>query len=639
MHLVCLLLAIVIAASPLLAAPVDLLFDEQDSVMTATESKRELGQAPSIVTVITEKQIHDMGAQNLLEVLEAVPGFMVAYPSDIASGHTLSVRGLKSSEAEKTLLLINGHRVNNPYSGSWTFLFDEIPLDEVRRIEVIRGPGSALYGSNAMVAVIHIITRTADTFRASTLDFSAGNHRYSEGHVSSGATSNGTSMMFSLNASSTNGDRQYIAKDAAGRAGFSNFWRRQQTGFLSITHGNWSLFAMHAGKRRGSLLDATNQIDHASNISVRQSFATLEWQQPHDNWDLLLRSEGDLFSLMPLWQFYGGGMLGQPQVRNLTLTQNVRLRYRGWQNHEWTLHGSYDHIRQFDVRTIINGTDLTNIANHNRNTTRQIWSLAIQDEWQPSDALGITAGLRLERYSDVGGHVSPRLAAVWHASDNLDIKAMYGHAFRAPNFIELYSAHNVALLGNPNVKPEIVDTYEIGTSWRQGIWQINGNVFESRFSNLITRIPPSPQTINVGKETLRGFEIEWRIDASKDLYGSVAYTWQRGTSSLSGSLPDVPHHMARLSGDAPLPLDAHLHADLHWIGSMARASGDPRPPLPATWQLDTAIRVGSPANGPSASLIARNLFNQTIYSPMANPGMSDIPYHGREWLLNLSWAF
>jgi len=639
MRLFLLLLACTLVSAPVRAEPIDLLFDEQDSVMTATESQRELGQAPSVVTVITEKQIRDMGAQNLLEVLESVPGFMVSYPSDIASGHTLSIRGLKSSEAEKTLLMINGHRVNNPYSGSWTFLFDELPLDEVRRIEIIRGPGSALYGSNAMLAVIHVITRTADTFRASTVDVSAGSHRFVEGHASSGGESNGTNLMFSLNASSNDGDRQWIPRDAAGRSGVSNFWRKQQSGFLSITHGNWSLFAMHANKRRGTILDASNQIDTRSDVSIRQSFATLEWNKPHDDWDLMLRTEGDLFSLMPLWQFYGGGMLAQPQLRNLTLTQNVRLRYRGWRDHEWTLHGSFDHIRQFDVRTIINGADLTAMANHNRDVTRRVWSLAIQDEWLPLGALAITAGARLEHYSDVGGHVSPRLAAVWHAADNLDIKAMYGHAFRAPNFIELYSANNTAILGNPNVKPEIVDTYELGANWRQGIWQISANLYESRFRNLITRIPPDPKTINVGKETLRGLEFEWRIDASKELYGSIAYTWQRGSSSLSGAIPDVPNHMARLSGDAPLPLDAHLHADLHWIGSMRRAAGDPRPPLPATWQLDTVIRIGSPANGPSASLVARNLFNQTIYSPMANPHMSDIPFHGREWLLNLSWTF
>jgi len=77
--------------------PVDLLFDEQDIVMTATESQRALGQAPAIVTVITEKQIIDMGARTLIEALESVPVLNVSYPTDLATGHPLTVRGLKSS--------------------------------------------------------------------------------------------------------------------------------------------------------------------------------------------------------------------------------------------------------------------------------------------------------------------------------------------------------------------------------------------------------------------------------------------------------------------------------------------------------------------------------------------------------------
>ena len=79
--------------------PVDMLFDEQDTVMTATESQRALGQAPSIVTVITEKQIRDMGARTLIEALESVPGLEVSFPAGLANGHTLTVRGLKSGEA------------------------------------------------------------------------------------------------------------------------------------------------------------------------------------------------------------------------------------------------------------------------------------------------------------------------------------------------------------------------------------------------------------------------------------------------------------------------------------------------------------------------------------------------------------
>jgi len=617
-----------------------MLFDEQDTVMTATESQRALGQAPSVVTVITEKQIRDMGAHTLIEALESVPGLNVSFPTDLAGGHTLTVRGLKSTEAENTLLLINGHRVNNPYSGSWTFLFDEFPLDAVRRIEVIRGPGSALYGSNAMAAVIHIITRGADDFRGSKAGAFTGNHGAVGGHITTGGIGENASIMLNLNAASTDGDKQSILKDAAGKSGKGNFWRRQQQGFISASAGKWSLFAMHANKQRGSVLDATNLIDHASNISIRQSFAALTWAQEGDTWDISLRTDADLFDLDPQWQLLGGAQLVRSPVKNLTLSESGLMRFRGWQDHEWTLNVNYDHIRQFDVRNVVNGADLTASLNHNRNTTRQVWALVIQDEWSPLASLTATAGVRVEHYSDVGSHTSPRLALVWRATDMLDFKAMYGHAFRAPNFIELYSANNPSILGNSNVRPESVNTYELGASLHSGIWRLDSNVYYSRYKNLITRIAPSPLTVNIGRETLKGVEIELRVDMQKDLYGTLSYTWQTGSSSLTNArLPNVPMQVVRLSGDVPLPLNTHLHADAHWIGPQKRVVGDPRPALPSTWQADLAIRTGRSSSGPSISFVMNNIFNHKIYSPVAMSTMSDIPIHDREWLLNIDWAF
>lgn len=636
------LICCLLAAAPLQAAEsaVNMLFDEQDTIMSATESKRELGQAPAVVTVITEKQIRDMGARTLIEVLESVPGMEISYPTDMATGHTLTVRGLKTTEAEKTLLLINGHRVNNPYSGSWTFLFDEFPMDDVRRIEIIRGPGSALYGSNAMAAVIHIITRNADDFTGSDMAATAGNRGYIGEHLTTGVKSDNGNLMVSLNGAKTNGDRQFIARDAAGRSGFGNFWRRQQQGFLSASTGDWSLFAMHISKKRGTVLDGTNQIDTMSNVKLRQSIATLTWQQQHDIWDLSLRSDVDLFSLDPLWQLFGGARLVQPSVKNLTLTESGQLRYRGWQDQEWTFDLSLEHIRQYDVRNIVNGQDLTATQNHNRNTTRNTIALAIQDEWMPLDTLTATAGVRLEHYSDVDNHASPRLALVWNATDTLNLKLMYGHAFRAPNFIELYSANNPAILGNPLVDPETVDTYEIGAALQHESWHLDGNLYYSHYKNLITRLAGNPQTVNIGSETLKGFETELRVDARKGLYGSLSYTWQTGRSSLSsGNLPNVPTQIIKLSGDAPLPMDAHIHADLHWISAQQRAAGDTRPPLPATWLADLAIRAGNPSDGLSMSFVVNNIFNHTVYSPVANPTQSDIPFHDRDWFLNLAWAF
>lgn len=625
----------------------EMLFDEQDTVISATESRRALDQAPSIVTVITEKQIRDMGAHTLIKVLESVPGFHVSYPSDVANGYTLSVRGLKSGESENTLLMINGHRVNNPYSGSWTFLFDEFPLADVRRIEIIRGPGSALYGSNAVVAVISIITREAGDFLDDEVSVSAGNKSTQRGHISVGTHGLDNHFMLSLDEASTDGARDTVNGDSAGGSGQANFWRRQRSGYLSVTGGDWNLFAMHLTKRRGSLLDATNRIDTSTDIAIRQSFAGLSWKQDGDDWDVEWRNDADWFDLDPRWQTFGGPTYQRAPVKNLTLSGQGLLRWRGWRNHEWTTSLSYEHIRQYDVRNMINGVDVTASLNHNRNAARRVPSMVLQDEWRPAEQLALTAGMRLERYSDVGNSASPRLAAIWHASPRLDIKVMAARAFRAPNFIELYSANNPSVIGNSQVKPEVMDTLETGVSWHDDIWRLDGNAFYSRFHQRITRVAPSPVTVNVGRTDLKGVEIGLRADVQKDLYGSISYTYQQGESRNGGvksHLADAPEHLLSASGDMPLPIaflnyPLHLHGDVHWIGPQRRAAGDVRDPVASATLVDFAVRMADKLNGLNASLVVENVFNQRAFSPVDHPLMSDLRIFERDWMLQLSYEF
>ena len=618
--------------------PVDVLFDEQDKVVLATDSLRELNVAPSVVTVISEKQIHDMGAVSLIDVLESVPGFLVSYPSDIASGYTLTVRGLKSSEAEKVMLLINGHRVNNPFSGSWTFAFDEFPLEDVRRIEIIRGPGSALYGSGAMAAVINIITRDAESFHRNGVSTALGNEGIHRAHLTVGNRDD-LRFFLSLDASESQGDHVLIAQDASGRAGYSNFWRRQGEAFLSMTSGQWSWFVMHMNKQRGSILDASNFIDRGSHLKIEQTFGSLIWHKDYADWNLRWRLDADLFHLDPRWFLFGRDVI-QAKVKNLTVDSLFELKYAGLSNHELTAGLGFRDIRQFSVQTLINGVDVSRTSNHNRNASRSEPYAFVQDEWRVLPSLLLTAGVRMEQYSDVGSQLSPRFALVWAMNDHMDIKAMYGHAFRAPNFIELYSQNNPAILGNPSVRPERVDTFELVLGWHHDGWQVEWNGYYSRYRNLIARMPPDPHTYNIGRSTYRGVELSLRYDLEKDLYGSVVYIYQTGKDDNSGSsISGVPHHILTVSLDMPFLFKSHLHWDAHWIGRQSRPLADPRPVIPATWYLDAAWRLGSPAKGVSLLASVHNLLNRRVLSPMASPKVSDIPFQSRQWMISGKYEF
>jgi iron complex outermembrane receptor protein len=138
-----------------------LFFEEEALVTLATLHPHKVREAPAIISVITAEQIKNMGARNLADVLITIPGIGIL-TSTAWSRAEIEVRGVETRQSDKVLVLVDGHRLNDPFFGGATTITDDFPLENVKQIEIIRGPGSALYGANAFVAVINIITKKAE---------------------------------------------------------------------------------------------------------------------------------------------------------------------------------------------------------------------------------------------------------------------------------------------------------------------------------------------------------------------------------------------------------------------------------------------------------------------------------------------
>jgi len=129
-------------------------------VITASRIPENIKKTASSVTVITDRQIRQMGARNLIDVLETVPGWSNYYSFN---GFNLAnARGIASLSTSAILVMINSHPLNENWSGGALYTYDTMPLDNIKRIEFVRGPGSALYGANAFAGVINIITKEAE---------------------------------------------------------------------------------------------------------------------------------------------------------------------------------------------------------------------------------------------------------------------------------------------------------------------------------------------------------------------------------------------------------------------------------------------------------------------------------------------
>ena len=161
-------LAVIIILVPIPAMALEefseeLLFEEIPVVFIATQSPRRVGEAPAIVTVVTGQELEEMGIRNLGEYFHRIPGFGTSY--NYMGQIELEVRGVKTFNSEKIKIMLDGHSLNEPQTGAvtWAFSqFDLIPIEYIKSIEIIRGPGSALYGTGAFLGVVNIITKDAE---------------------------------------------------------------------------------------------------------------------------------------------------------------------------------------------------------------------------------------------------------------------------------------------------------------------------------------------------------------------------------------------------------------------------------------------------------------------------------------------
>jgi len=660
-----------LAESKTVSEDLSFLFEEEDLFISATQSARTLDKAPAIATVITAKQLRDMGARNLLDALKTVPGFGVSYASEFSVEQSLEVRGIKTGESEKVLLLIDGHRVNVPASGSWTLTFDELPVSQVKRVEIIRGPGSSLYGANAFVAVINVIMQKPGELQGAALTVGAGSNKALRQNIHIGHKEGDFGLVGSYDHWDTDVNGQLIAGDALGLSGFTNFWRNNHTGHFIIGYDRLSFTGFIVQKHRGTPLSITNQIDTQSDISFRQIFGEVAYSDRFGTADSELKFGVDHTVADPTWMLntivpnvpgsiiplpsppFPPGTFGtlvqttNPRLENLSISPRFKLAFDPWKGHFLTVGVEYDYMRQFDVVHVVNSIDVSASFNHNQDVTRQVWAVFAQNEWEISRDAIFTAGVRLDHYSDFGATVNPRVAFVWSPLKNVDVKLLYGRAFRAPSFVELYEINNPAAVGNPDLKPEIMNTLEAGLAWRLSpAFQINADLFYNRFTDRIIR--QFPQSANQGGAKIWGFEAELRADVRDALYGYLNYAYQLSEDDATGmALADVPKHRVKTGVNAGFFDDKVIaHADIRWTGERQRAPGDTRSATPSNTVVDLAAHTQRLLKGVDLAFKVHNLFDKDVFDPSpipSIPGTQSVTpgfsRPGRTWLVEASYTY
>jgi iron complex outermembrane receptor protein len=334
-------------------------------VRISTSTEQTLSKAPSVVSVITAADIRATGATNLAEILQSVPGIYVR-ANLFAFRPQVTFRGAAGTH---TLLMLNGEPMRDLVWSSGIF-WKGLPASMIDRVEIIRGPGTALFGSDASAGVINVITRTAGRIEHAEAGVRAGSFDTQTGWLRQGGTWNGFDIGFTAELSRTDGHDPFISMDglaASGKAGYG--WQGQDIRF-SMAKQNWRLLADYMGHRNletgmagGGVLDPLTQArDNRFDVALLfndESFSRDWGLNAELRYSYLDYSSGDGFQERPpgftdITGTYPDGQLNRMQSSERGLRAEVSGLYTGIHQHAIRLGGGYGFKDLYQVEQQVN---------------------------------------------------------------------------------------------------------------------------------------------------------------------------------------------------------------------------------------------------------------------------------------------
>lgn len=656
-----------------------LAFGDKATVSIATGNQQPLRRAPAVATVITAEDIAAMGATDLDEVLETVPGIHVAR-SVQAYSPLYVIRGIYSDYNPQTLMLQNGVPMTTMFIGNRGNAWFGLPLENIARIEVIRGPGSALYGADAYSGVINIITKTAADTPGTEFGARAGSFNTMNAWTQHGGKLGPLDVAAYLRVGHTDGFRETVDADtqtaidgalnthASLAPGPVNTGFDALDGSLDLSYQKWRLRAGYKLRDRAETgVGIAAALDPVGRAKSERINADLSWSgiELSRDWDLSLTASylhytqqfPEPLRLYPPGAFGGGfpeGLLGAPNTWEQQWRLSAVSTYTGFKDHNVRLGLGHDDLDLYRTQEFKNFTvgspfpvplpsgsqvqefpvDQSFLTPHRRTVDY----LYAQDEWRVARDWTLTGGLRRDHYSDFGNTTNPRAALVWDASLDLTAKLLYGRAFRAPAFTELYSINNPVVRGNPDLKPETIDTWEAAFAWQaRPDTDVNLSLFRYRMKDII-RISDQVWS-NTGAQHGHGFELESIWKASRTLRLQGHYAWQRSIDETSDQDAGfAPHHHVFGRVDWSVTGGLLLGGQVNFVADRKRATGDTRPDIADYTTVDLSLRTNSGRKGWEFAGSIRNLFNADVRepAPYTPPGISipnDLPLARRSFYL------
>jgi outer membrane receptor for ferrienterochelin and colicins len=667
-----------------------LLYGSEEIVSIATGTKEPIRKAPAVATVITAEDMKAIGARTLDDALQTVPGLYV-YPSPLDRlNPSYSIRGIQTGQNAQVLFLINGFPITYLFNGARPDSY-YLPVETIGRIEVMLGPGSAVYGADAFAGVINVITKSAQEIDGSEVGGRVGSFDFREAWVLHSDQWAGWDLAFGLDWQHTNGDNRrrvhtdfqtqfdsLFGTNASRATGQLSTNYQTLNGYLTLTRKPWNIH-LWAWQQFNSGLGAgvAQALDPNGDNDVQQYLGDVTWLAPqfHDDWELSVRgtflylddqtsgavlppgatvpigSDGNLTPTPEGIVEFTDGMLAEGGLNDRTWSLELTGIYQGLRDHRIRSAAGvkYQKERANEKKNygpgVIDGTEspihgtITNVTGTpfifipNEDWTDTY--LSVQDEWAFGQRWTLTAGVRYDRYTDFGDTVNPRLALVWETTEQLATKLLYGSGFRAPSFQELFAQNNPVVLGNSHLDPETIDTLELAFDYRPTFGLRTAlSLFAYRAEDLIEFVPDEHTTTNTAKNARKqeghGFEFEadWWLTDKLRLRGNYALQHSEDKNTQD-DIPDAPRDQAYLNAHWWLRPNWSLDTEYIWVANRPRAAGDPRPDIDDYSLVNLTLRRSHISEHWEAAVGIRNLFNTDARAPSNGIIPDDYPLAGR----------
>ncbi|MEW6221096.1 MAG: TonB-dependent receptor [Thermodesulfobacteriota bacterium] len=659
--------------------PEEMYYRTDRLLLTATGSLLPVRKAPSVASVITKEDIEEMGATTLDEVLETVPGLHVVPSDTVLMSSIWSIRGIHTGTNPQVLLLINGVPFNDVTNGARPHTF-RMPVAMISRVEVVRGPGSAIHGADAFAGTINVVTKDGQEVDGLATGARLGSFETYDAWTQYGWHQDDWDVVFGVEGQRSAGDpHRVVDQDDYGNPLYALPSGLAQT--PGPLDSRYRILESHLGVRKGkNTFRLYHSLQDNQGLGTGVAHVLNEGGGGHDSssliaeflhqnkelvrdWDLTLHLSSMRSKHDEMYQFFptaARNQLGNPIIESWDGSVEGIALYTGLAEHRTRLAAGLKHwnsdtdqyknfgagvLSPFGPLVRIGGTPDIFLEDHHR----ALWYLSAQDEWHLTRHWDLTAGVRYDDYSDFGSTTNPRAALVWETLPELTTKVLYGQAFRAPAFTEQYFKNNPAQIGNPAIQPEEIETWELVFDY-QPIPRLREtfSLFSYDIEGLIEYTGPPPAgsppsarlAENSGNQEGLGFELDvlWEPVDTFRLQAGIAH--QRSKNKDTGELvPDAPGMELYLNPHWLFLPNWSLDGQLYWIAGRRRAQEDPRPPIDDYQLVNLTLRRKAIAKHWDLAVAVRNLFNEDAREPSGVAIPNDYPMPSRSFWVELRFTY